>query len=79
MPRKATASGDKKPTIVKKMPATEYGAGVECKTKSGVIYQITQFPEKKRHTLWKVLNDGFEKVSTSDSPHDLYALIGWDK
>ena len=89
MPRKATTSGDKKPTIVKKLPTTEYGAGVHCITRSGAgvhcitrsgkEYQISQCPEKNRHTLWKVVDGGYEKVSTADSPHDLYALIDWEK
>lgn len=79
MPRKATTSSDKKPTIVKKLPASEYGVGVHCTTKSGKEYQISQCPEKNRHTLWKIVDGGYEKVSTADSPHDLYALIDWDK
>lgn len=79
MPRKATTSGDKKPTIVKKLPATEYGAGVHCITRSGKEYQISQCPEKNRHTLWKIVDGGYKKISTADSPHDLYALIDWEK
>ena len=79
MPRKATKSGEKKPTIVKKIPTSENGAGVQCRTKSGMEYQITQCLEKQRHTLWKVVSEGYEKISTAESPHDLYALIDWNK
>lgn len=65
--------------IVKKLPASESGAGVRCRTRSGKEYLISQCPEKRKHTLWKVLDGGLEKLSTADSPMDLYKLIPWEK
>lgn len=74
--KKPTGSSTK---IVKKLPASEYGSGVLCKTKSGKQYQISQNPENKKHTLWRIVDGGYEKIATGDSPYDLYPLIDWDK
>lgn len=70
---------EKSAKVVKKIPTSESGTGVLCKTKSGKLYQITQNPEKRKHTLWKVVDGGFEKLATGDSPYDLYPLIRWDE
>lgn len=71
MPRKASTEAQK---VVKKIPASENGVGVSCKCG---LYQITQNPEKKKHTLWKTVEGGFEKIKTADTPYDLYNLIEW--
>lgn len=65
--------------IVKKIPATETGHGVICRTRSGKEYRITQNPEKKRHTLWRVVDGGYEKLGSSDSPNNLYSLFDWEE
>lgn len=75
--REKTAT-KKSAKIVKKLPASECGVGVLCKTKSGKLYQISQNQEKKKHTLWRVLDGEYEKLAAANSPHDLYPLIDWD-
>lgn len=65
--------------VVKKIPPSECGTGVVCKTQSGKIYKITQNPDKGKHTLWKPLDDGYEKLATADSPYDLYEKIDWEE
>lgn len=77
MPRKAAVA--EMPKIVKKIPASENGTGVLCKTKSGKEYQISQNTDKGKHTLWRKVDGGFEKVATAGSPYDLYPMIDWDK
>lgn len=59
--------------IVKSIPASDNGAGVLCVTNSG------QNVERKKFTLWQVVNKGFIKVKTANSPVDLYGLIPWDE
>lgn len=68
--------------VVKKIPATETGRGVLCKTRSGQEYKVTQNPlaqPDKRHTLWKVVSGGFEKICSAGSPYDLYPKIKWEE
>ena len=77
MPRKSMA--DKPVKICKKIPASEYGYGQICKTVSGKEYRITQNPDKKKHTLWRVLSNGYEKISVASTPYDLYPLVDWEK
>lgn len=80
MPRKNSSTTQKKTSkIIKKLPASECGTGVLCKTRSGKQYQISQNPEKKKHTLWLIVDGGYEKLATGNSPYDLYSLIDWDK
>jgi hypothetical protein len=80
MPRKAVgAVKEKSSKVVKKLPASECGTGVLCTTRSGKQYQISQNPEKKKHTLWRIVDGGYEKLATGNSPYDLYPLIDWDK
>lgn len=64
--------------IVKSIPASDSGAGVLCKTKSGQQYQISQNTEKMKFTLWKVVDKGFVKIKTANSPVDLYDSVPWD-
>lgn len=70
---------EKQSKIIKKIPTSECGAGQICTTASGKQYRITQNPEKRKHTLWMVVNGGYEKLATSDSPYDLYPMIDWEK
>ena len=74
-----TENQTSKQKVVRKIPVTENGLGVHCTTKSGMEFQISQNTEKKKHTLWKIVAGGFEKVATANSPYDLYELIPWDK
>ena len=41
-------------------------------------YIITQNPIKEQLTLWKRLEDGFEKIKTSDNPLDFDDIIPWE-
>ena len=73
MPRKPIES-----KVIKQIPKSETGQGVTCKTKSGKVYLISQGSEKK-HTLWKEVTGGYEKIASSISPYDLYDQIDWEK
>lgn len=65
--------------VIKKLPVSECGIGVLCKTKSGKLYKISQNPDKKKHTLWRIVDEGYEKIATADSPYDLYEKINWEE
>ena len=65
--------------IVKSVPNTETGTRTSCRTESGDKYLITQNPLKEQFTLWKIYEDGFERISTSDSPLDFDSIIPWRK
>ena len=58
--------------IVKKIPASEDGSGMRILTKSGAEWRITQNTKKKKHTLWRCVNGGFEKIAVADSPLALH-------
>ena len=75
MARKIVNADEK---IVRSIPASDNGAGVLCKTKSGQQYQISQNTEKMKFTLWKVVDKGFVKIKTANSPVDLYDSVPWD-
>lgn len=76
MPRKSVNAVENTATkLVKKIPATETGHGVIYHTLSGKEYRITQNPIKQMHTLWKVVDGGFEKIAVDASPNNLYPLI----
>ena len=80
VPRKSlTENAGSKRRLVRKIPSSENGLGVHCTTKCGQEFQISQNNEKKKHTLWKIVPGGFEKIATGDSPYDLYDKIPWDK
>lgn len=67
--------------IVKTIPASETGSKTTCFTKpneSGDEYLITQNPLKGQFTLWKCLEDGFEKIKTSDNPRDFDDVIPYE-
>lgn len=63
--------------IVKTIPSSETGAGVSCLAKSGDRYLITQNPLKEQFTLWKCLDDGFEKIKTSSNPLEFDNMVPW--
>lgn len=76
MRKKAEETAEK---IVKSIPASDNGAGVLCVTSSGQKYQISQNVERKKFTLWQVVNKGFIKIKTANSPVDLYDFVPWDE
>ena len=65
--------------IVKVIPNSENGAGVDCATRSGDKHLITENPLKEQFTLWKCLEDGFERIKTSSNPLDFDKVIPWEK
>lgn len=80
MPRKASGvTNGKSQKIVKKLPSSENGPGVLCKTISGNEYFISQCLDKMRFTLWNKTSDGYQQISAAKSPLDLYELIPWNK
>lgn len=67
--------------VIKAIPSSETGTRTACFTKpnsSGDEYLITQNPLKAQFTLWKCLEDGFEKIKTSDSPLDFDDVIPYE-
>ena len=68
----------RKDAVRKTIPITEDGIGVTCTTVSGMQYYISQNTEKRKHTLWRVVDGGYQIVSTADSPYDLYGQINWE-
>ena len=70
-----TSAKDVKSKIIKTIPSSETGK-VDCLGKNDK-YVITENPLKAQFTLWKCLDDGFEKVKTSDNPLDFDKVIDW--
>ena len=67
-------------STVKKIPESELqNPGCLCKTKSGQEYIKTSSPDRKKHTLWKVSAEGYEKVTTLTDMNALDAKIPWEK
>ena len=67
--------------VVKNIPSSD-GIKVTCFTKpneSGDKYVISLNSLKMQFTLWKCIEDGFEKMKSSDSPLDLYELVPYEK
>jgi hypothetical protein len=62
--------------IVKAIPSSENGARVDCMNGK---YLITQNTLKVQFTLWKRLEDGFERIKTSENPLDFDKIIPWNK
>ena len=71
-----TASSEK---VIHKLPASEDGYGVLCKTKSGSEYVISQNLDKGKFTLWSFQDGQYLKISTADSPIKLYEQINWQQ
>lgn len=67
---------DKALKIVKNIPSTENGAQTLCYDGKYLITQCIGV-EKDRFTLWKVHENGYEKISVSDSPLDFDSVIPW--
>lgn len=61
--------------IVRTIPSSEVGK-VDCLGKNDK-YVITENPLKAQFTLWKCLDDGFEKIKTSENPLDFDKMIDW--
>ncbi len=68
----------RKDAIYKTLPSSENGTGVTCPTNTGQQYYISQNKEKGKHTLWRIVAEGYQKVATADSPYDLYDKIDWE-
>ena len=75
MARTAKESKECKSKIVKTIPSPEIGK-VDCLGKNDK-YIITENHLKEQFTLWKCLEDGFEKIKTSDNPLDFDKIIPW--
>lgn len=61
---------------VKTIPSSETGTRVNCLNGK---YLITQNPLKEQFTLWRCLDDGFEKIKSSENPLDFDKVIPWNK
>lgn len=59
--------------IIKQLPKTEHKT-VRC-TINNNIYLLTWDKIKNKHTLWMVHKNGFEKLTTKNSPLELYDII----
>lgn len=59
-------------SIVNQIPKSEDGYGVRYISKSGNEYIISQNTKKEKFTLWKETENGYEKMTTSNNPIDLY-------
>lgn len=67
--------------IVKTIPSSETRKLAICYTKpneSGDKYLITQNPLKNQFTLWKCIDNGFEKIATSDNPENFDDKIPYE-
>lgn len=58
----------------KTLPKTEDGHGVLYRTPNAE-YIISQNTVKQQFTLWKIVEDGYEKISTANSPTKLYEKL----
>ena len=65
----------KESKVVKKLPLSDSGPGVVCNGK--YVYIISQDLKKQRFTLWKKIDEGYEKIASSDSPMKLYDKVEW--
>lgn len=63
---------------MKKLPTTETGPSLRCFTKSGQQYLITQNPAAAKFTLWRVMEGGYDKLATSNSPVSLSNKVPWN-
>lgn len=73
MVRTPKESKESKSKIVKAIPNSETGK-VDC---ANGKYLITENHLKEQFTLWKCLDDGFEKIKTSENPLEFDKLIDW--
>ena len=66
--------------VVKAIPNSEIEKMV-CFTRqdsSGDKYLITECPLKQQFTLWKCVEDGFERIKTSDNPRSFDDAIPYE-
>lgn len=66
--------------ILKSIPPQEIEM-TSCFTKqnaSGDEYLITKNPLKQQFTLWKCVQEGFEKISASSNPLDFDEIIPYE-
>lgn len=61
--------------VVKSIPASENGPGVRMKTRSGAEYIVSMNRDKRKFTLWRCTDAGYEKMSVANAPTDLYQLV----
>lgn len=62
--------------IVKTIPTSETGSRTSCLNGK---YLITNNPLKEQFTLWKCVEDGFERIKTSENPLDFDKIIPWNR
>lgn len=79
MARKSSEEKELRGKFSKNIPASENGAGVQCSTRTGKKFQISQNIEKMRFILWRVVDEGYEKIASANSPSDLYSIIPWEQ
>ena len=60
---------------VKRIPATENGHGTVYTARNGNVYRITKNTGKPLFYLWKVTDNGYEKLAQMESPYSLYEVI----
>ena len=57
------------------IPSSENGYGVHYIALSGQKYYISQNLDKRKHTLWKHVEGGYQRIAVADSPYELYEEI----
>ena len=77
MPRAATKTEEAK--AVRKLPASENGHGIHYKARNGREYCVSHCIEKERFTLWRIVPNGYIKMTSGDYPQDLLAVADLDK
>jgi hypothetical protein len=65
----------RKDAIYASIPSSENGSGVLYTALSGQKYNISQNLDKRKHTLWKQVDGGYQRIISADSPYDLYNKI----
>lgn len=60
--------------MIKQIPKTETGARTRCIMEKHT-YLLTSNPTTGKHTLWRIEANGFEKLSTANSPLEIYDKI----
>mgnify|MGYP001048862553 FL=1 len=79
MARKTSAEKEICGKIIKKIPVSENGCGVQCSTRTGQRFLISQNIEKMKFVLWRMVDGGYEKITVANSPFDLYDIIPWEQ
>lgn len=65
----------KESKIIKNIPTSDDGPGVVCNGK--FTYIVSHNLKKEKFTLWKKVEDGYERIAIADSPMILYDKIEW--